>query len=73
MNYKEEIYSKYLIKLKGKIHKKVVQGKIRKDLVDLDSIYGQLDYATLNNGIEKNIIERSGSQGKKDWCYSFEK
>ena len=51
------IRGKYLIKLKGKIHKKVVQGKIRKDLVDLDSIYGQLDYATLNNGIEKNIIE----------------
>lgn len=51
------IRGKYLIKLKEKIHKKVVQGKIRKDLVDLDSIYGQLDYATLNNGIEKNIIE----------------
>ncbi len=51
------IRGKYLIKLKGKIHKKVVQGKIRKDLVDLDSIYGQLDYAILNNGIEKNIIE----------------
>ena len=51
------IREKYLIKLKEKIQKRVAQGKIRKDLIDLDNIYSQLDYAILNNGIEKNTIK----------------
>lgn len=51
------IREKYLIKLKEKIQKRVAQGRIRKDLVNLDNIYSHLDDAILNNGIEKNTIK----------------
>jgi hypothetical protein len=51
------IREEHLIKLKEKLQQRVVQGKIRKDLVNLDIIYSQLDYAILNNRIEKNVIK----------------
>jgi hypothetical protein len=51
------IREEHLIKLKEKLQQRVVQGKIRKDLVNLDIIYSQLDNAILNNRIEKNVIK----------------
>ena len=50
------INQKYLIKLKEKIQKQIVNGLIEKQSFNMDSVMAQLDHHILNNETSKNII-----------------